>query len=112
MDTSLANSLRSVQTNVSEATGFAPGAIAFRRDMLHNVPVTFDFDSINNCRQLQERCIQRINSKRISYDYKLGDQVMKKKFEYTKLDPQWNGPFPITQVHVNGNITVRLSSSQ
>mmetsp|Transcript_27436 Transcript_27436/g.40868 ORF Transcript_27436/g.40868 Transcript_27436/m.40868 type:complete len:1328 (-) Transcript_27436:212-4195(-) len=109
METALSNSLHSVRTNVSEATGFAPGAIAFHRDMLHNLPVTFDFDSINNRRQLRvDKDIQRINSKRISYDYKLGDQVMKKKFEYTKLDPRWDGPFPITQVHVNGNITIRL----
>jgi hypothetical protein len=39
----------------------------------------------------------------------VGQQVMKKVFDYTKLDPRWNGPFEITQVHINGNLTVQLT---
>ena len=110
MTTSLANTLHAVCTNVSESTGIAPGALAFHRDMLHNLPVTFDLDAINRRRQIRvDKDIQRINSKRYSYDYQVGQQVMKKVFDYTKLDPRWSGPFEITQVHINGNITVQLN---
>jgi transposase InsO family protein len=110
MTTSLANTLHAVRTNVSESTGIAPGALAFHRDMLHNLPVTFDLDAINRRRQIRvDKDIQRINSKRYSYDYQVGQQVMKKVFDYTKLDPRWSGPFEITQVHINGNITVQLN---
>jgi hypothetical protein len=47
----------------------------FHRDMLHNLPVTFDLDTINQRRQLRiDKDIQRINSKRYSYDYQVGQQ--------------------------------------
>jgi len=110
MTTAMSNALHAVRTNVSESTGFAPGALAFHRDMLHNLPVTFDLDTIKQRRQLRvDKDIQRINSKRYSYDYQVGQQVMKKVFDYTKLDPRWNGPFEITQVHINGNLTIQLT---
>lgn len=34
---------------------------------------------------------------------------MKRIFDPTKLQHVWNGPHKILQVHVNGNITIRLS---
>jgi hypothetical protein len=110
MDLAMAHALYAVRTNVSEATGLAPGAIAFHRDMIANQPLAFDFDAINKQRQLRvDKDIQRINSKRYDYDYKVGQQVMKRIFDFTKLDPQWEGPFVINQVYVNGNVTIQLT---
>ncbi len=110
MDKAMAHALYAVRTNVSEATGFSPGAIAFHRDMISNQPLAFDFDAINNQRQLRvAKDIQRINSKRYDYDYKVGQQVLKRIFDFTKLDPRWEGPYVINQVHVNGNVTIQLT---
>ena len=110
MDMAMAHALYAVRTNVSEATGFSPGAIAFHRDMISNQPLAFDFDAINNQRQLRvDKDIQRINSKRYDYDYKVGQQVLKRIFDFTKLDPRWEGPYVINQVHVNGNVTIQLT---
>jgi hypothetical protein len=49
------------------------------------------------------------NSKRYDYDYKVGQQVLKRIFDFTKLDPRWEGPYVINQVHVNGNVTIQLT---
>ena len=58
-----------VRTNVSEATGFSPGFLAFHRDMIVNQHVTFDFDAINSRRQRRvDEDIERINSERYDYD--------------------------------------------
>lgn len=109
MDLAMAHALYAVRTNISEATGFSPGALAFHRDMISNHPVAFDFDTINTIRQLRvDKDIQRINSKRYDYDYKIGQQVMKRFFDFGKLDPRWEGPFVVNQVHVNGNVTIQL----
>mmetsp|Transcript_18443 Transcript_18443/g.31304 ORF Transcript_18443/g.31304 Transcript_18443/m.31304 type:complete len:1093 (-) Transcript_18443:1517-4795(-) len=109
MDLAMAHALYAVRTNISEATGFSPGALAFHRDMISNHPVAFDFDTINTIRQLRvDKDIQRINSKRYDYDYKVGQQVMKRFFDFGKLDPRWEGPFVVNQVHVNGNVTIQL----
>ena len=109
MDLALATALYSVRTNVSEATGNSPGALAFRRDMIFNLPLEFDFEAINERRQLRvDADLLRINSKRYSYDYQVGERVLKRKYEYAKLDERWEGPFEVLQVHVNGNVTIQL----
>ena len=103
--------MHAIRINVSEATGNSPGAIAFHRDMLLNTPINVDIAEINKRRQLKvDRDTARMNTKRYAYDYKVGGKVMKKKHEYTKLEHRWSGPFEITQVHVNGNVTIRLQN--
>ncbi len=107
MQAALAGALYAVRTNVSEATGHAPGSLAFHRDMIHNLPVEYDMPTINDRRQRRvDSDTQRINSKRYAYDYQVGDQVLKKVFDYTKLDPRWDGPFTINRVHINGTLTI------
>jgi hypothetical protein len=104
------STIYAVRTNVSEATGLAPGAIAFHHDMIANQPLAFYFDAINNQGQLRvDKDIQRINSKRYDYDYKVCQQVIRCIFDFTKLDPRWEVPFVINQVHVNGNVTIQLT---
>lgn len=106
----LQDTLHSIRTNISEATGFAPGALAFGRDMIFNQPITFDMGAINNRRQKRvDKDNKRLNAKRYNYDYQVGGQVMKKVFDPTKLEHRWTGPYEIIQVHVNGNITIQLT---
>jgi hypothetical protein len=52
--------------------------------------------------------LRRANSKRTSHDYKVGDKVLKKRHEWSKLGEKWDGPYVIKQAHVNGNVTVQL----
>lgn len=78
--------------------------------MIFNQPLTFEMDAINSRRQRRvDQDNRRMNSKRYSYDYQVGGQVMRKVFDPAKLEHRWTGPYTITQVHVNGNITIQLS---
>ena len=47
--------------------------------------------------------------KRRSYDYRVGDKILKKVFKPTKLGKRTLGPYKIIQVHTNGNVTVELN---
>jgi hypothetical protein len=49
-----------------------------------------------------------MNLKRRSYDYVVGQQVLKSIHAPTKLGLQNEGPYIITQLHTNGNITMEL----
>ena len=49
------------------------------------------------------------NRKRFSYDYAVGDEVLKLKYKPTKGDPRGTGPFPVERVHTNGTLTIRIS---
>lgn len=51
---------------------------------------------------------KQTNTKRSSYNYKVGQQVLKKRHEWSKLGERWDGLFEIKQVHVNGNVTIEL----
>jgi len=77
--------------------------------MLLDVPLIADLMAIHKRRQLAvDQNLRRVNAKRSSYDYQPGQQVMKKRHEWTKLGHRWNGPYAIQRVHVNGNITIEL----
>ena len=49
-----------------------------------------------------------MNAKCSSYNYRIADNVLKKYHELSKLGERWDGPYPITRVHLNGNVTVQL----
>ena len=88
-----------------------PGQLAFGRDMFLDIPVIADIVAINNNRQLLvNKRLLRENSKRIRHDYAVGDLVYKKNYIglSDKLSKTLSGPYPITQCHTNGNVTIRL----
>ena len=83
VDEQLAAASHSIRTNVSSVTGYSPGALAFHRDMFLDVPYVADLLAVRERRQLRvNKDLRRANSKRISHDYKVGDQVLKKKHEW------------------------------
>jgi hypothetical protein len=43
------------------------------------------------------------------FRYAIGDEVLKRVYQPTKLAPRAIGPFRIKQVHANGAFTIRLS---
>jgi len=109
MDSAIATAMHAVRTNVSESTQNSPGALAFRRDMLHNIPVSVDLAAIQQRRQVKvDADLLRINSKRYSHDYKIGERVLKLIHDPIKLEDRWEGPYPVTRVHSNGNVTMEL----
>ena len=52
---------------------------------------------------------ERENRKRIDYDYQIGQQVLKKIPDPSKLQTRFHGPIEIVQVHVNGNLTMQIA---
>ena len=109
IDQALASASHAIRANVNQATGYAPGALAFRRDMLLNIPLVVDLLDIRARRQLRvDRDLMRANARRTAFDYRQGEKVLKKVHDRTKLGERWEGPFPIEKVHVNGNVTISL----
>jgi hypothetical protein len=55
----------------------SPGAVVFGQDMLFDIPFVADWRKIGEQRQsLTNRGNQRENTKRIDYNYKVGDKVL------------------------------------
>lgn len=109
VDEALSDAANNIRTNVHTTTGYSPGSLAFRRDMLMNIPLIVDLHAIRDARQVSvDESLRRTNAKRSTYDYQVGQQVLKKKHEWTKLGRRWDGPYNITRVHCNGNVTIQL----
>ena len=105
----MATASHAIRTNIHTTTGYSPGALAFRRDMLLDIPLVVDLTAIRDARQVSvNESLRRANAKRSTYDYQVGQQVLKKLHEFTKLGKRWDGPFPIQRVHCNGNVTIEL----
>ena len=70
IDGALAIASHAVRTNVSQATGYSPGALESHRDMLLDVSLVIDLPQIRDKRQMMvNENLRRINARRSSYDY-------------------------------------------
>ena len=110
VDTAIADAVYATRCTFNSALGTTPGAIAFRRDMILNLPFLADLQQIQQKRQalVDERLIAA-NNRRFSYDYKIGDEVLKLSYKPDKLEPRATGPFVISRVHTNGTLSIELS---
>ena len=71
-----------------------------------------DLNSIRDNHHLQiDHNLQQANSKRISYNYKPNQLILKKKNAITKLSERWDRQFKIQHVHVNGMVTIILQGN-
>ena len=111
MDTLLSNVMYALRTGVHSVLNEAPGTIAFHRDMMLNIPFIVD---LNNMQMRRQRMVDkynvRENTKRIDYNYEVGDMVLIRKDTYkmlSKMDERFIGPYPILRIHVNGTVTIR-----
>jgi hypothetical protein len=52
--------------------------------------------------------LRRANRKQCQFDYALGQQVLKKVHNPTKLGVRMESPYTIERIHVNGNLTILL----
>ena len=85
-----------------------PGQLVFGRDMIFNIKYEADWQLIREqklARMKQNNA--RENLRRIAHDYAIGDLVSLVKAEFSKAEPDREGPFEITRVHTNGTVTVR-----
>ena len=92
-----------------------PGSLAFRRDMLFDIPFLTDFIALKHSRQaVVDKRVQLANAHRLRHEFRLQDQVLKKSVlsHSDKLAPSFTGPFEVIQVHTNGTCTIRLSPNQ
>jgi hypothetical protein len=80
--------------------------------MLLDIPLIADFVTIRDNRQaiIDER-LRQANHRRVSHDYRVGEQVWLKNEQAKKMESLWQGPYRIEQVHVNGNVTLRISQN-
>jgi hypothetical protein len=77
--------------------------------MFLNMPLIADWQAIaRTCERHVNENLQCANMKQPQFDYTLGQQVLKKKYNPTKLGVRMEGPYTIERVHVNGNSTILL----
>ena len=108
VDDALATTMQGLRCATSRVLGISPGALVFQRDMFLDLPIVADLVATRDKRQvIVDDNLRRQNLKRRFFDYTVGQQVMIKYYNPTKLGERSFGPFPVTQVHVNGNVTVR-----
>lgn len=111
MDNCLATAMHATRAVASNATDkIAPGALVFQRDMFLDVPLVADIIAITQKRELAvNESLRKANLQRLNYDYNVNDQVLVKVFDPDKLDPRYEGPYQVLQVHVNGTLTIQRS---
>jgi hypothetical protein len=101
--------MHAMQASVSTTIGSSPGALVFGRDMFLNIPLIANWHLIAQCQeQLINESLHQQNLKRRRYDYIVGQRVLKKVHDPTKLGERTEGPNTIVTVHVNGTITIEL----
>ena len=91
---------------------FTSGALALHCDMSMDIPFITNIVALQHlCQQQVNHDLLQENSKCISHDFIVNDQVMKKSVLSlsNKLKPSFSGPFSIQQVYTNGTCTIHLS---
>ena len=112
-DTALAMAMHATRCASHQALHhLTPGSFLFRQDMFFDLPFLTDSVALQETHQnLVDTRLFHENASRISHDYKVNDQILKKSVLSLsdKLKHSFMGPHPILQVHTNGTVTIHLS---
>jgi hypothetical protein len=109
IDDALATAMHAMQTTVATTLGSMPGALAFARDMFLNVLLIADWQAFARTHEHHvNENLRHANRKQRQYDYALGQQILKKVHDSTKLGVRMEGPYTIEHVRVNGSLTILL----
>jgi transposase InsO family protein len=109
IDEALSITMHSMRSSVHTTLGSSPGALVFNRDMFLNIPLVADWHAITTRREhLVNENLRRSNAKRRRFDYAPNQQILKKLHKPTKLGERTSGPYTVSQVHVNGTVTIQL----
>ncbi|KAL7530913.1 LOW QUALITY PROTEIN: hypothetical protein ACHAXR_008651, partial [Thalassiosira sp. AJA248-18] len=112
IDQALTSAMHAMRVNVATTLNSSPGALVFGRDMFLDVPLIADWQVISARRtQVVNESLRRADLKRRSYDYVQGERELKKTHKPTKLGERTEGPYTISQVHVNGIVSIQLRPS-
>jgi len=104
----VAFALRSTYHTTLQAT---PGQLVFGRDMILNVQHLIDWTVIKTRKQqLIHKNNQIENSKRIPYQYQVGDLVMLENHRANKYEQPYSGPYRIQQVNTNGTVRLKMKT--
>ena len=103
-----------LRTTVSTVTSMSPGVVVFSRDMIFNFKFRANWDAIEKKRdKLAMVGAERENSKRIPYEYSVGEKVLivRKKYERVRKigDAPTEGPFVILQINGKGTVVIQRS---
>ena len=113
VDVFLDNAAWAIRSTYHTVLKASPGAAIFGRDMLFDIPFVADWTKIGDHRQsLTDRNTARENSRRVDYDYKVGDKVLiAKDGILRKAESKFHkDPWTITTIHTNGTIRVQCGS--
>ena len=105
----LVTAMHAMQVTIVTTLGTMPGALAFSHGMFLNVSLIADWQTIARRRkQYVNDNLRLANKKQRQHDYALGQKVLKKVQDLTKLGVRTTGPYNIEQVHLNGTLTIEL----
>ena len=107
VDTTIATSVFALRSTVHSALQTTPGGLVFGRDMILDIPLVSDLETIQQKRrQLINDSLIIANRQRFSHDYHIGNEVLKLTYKPNKFDPKATGTYIIEQVHTNGTVTI------
>ena len=105
----LAAALFAMRSTYHTTLGATPGQLVFGRDMILNTQYLADWTAIKaRKQQLIRKNIIIENSKRIPYQYKVGDKVMLENHRANKYEQPYKGPYLITQINTNGTVRLKI----
>ena len=98
-----------IRSTYSRTRGATPAQLIYGRDMIFPIQHIADWEYI---RQRRTKAIQKANtaenSKRKSYDYSVGNQVLILNTDIQrKLNSPTQGPFRILRVFANGTVSIQ-----
>jgi transposase InsO family protein len=106
VDDAIATATYSLRASVHRSLKASPGSIAFHRDMLLDVPLLINMETLRQQRQaLVDQTLLDANKKRRFHDYRVGDEILTLTYQPNKMEPRARGPYQIVQVHTNGTVT-------
>jgi hypothetical protein len=109
IDDALATAMHAMQIIIATTFRSPPGALAFARDMFLNMLLVADWQAIAHTHEHHiNKNLPRANRKQCQFDYALGQQVLKKVHNPTKLGVKTEGPYTIKCIHVNDKVTILL----
>jgi hypothetical protein len=92
----LSITMHAMRAGTHSTLGSSPGSLVFNRDMFLNIPLIADWYAVTKQQEhLINENLMRENRKRCRYDYVIGQLVLKKRYEPTKLGLRTSGPYRV-----------------
>ena len=91
--------IHDTQYSMNHLMRTSSGDLTFQRGMFISVPIIADLIVKQNRRQqLIDNILLRHSHKHYNYHYSLGNLIMVKVYDLTKMQEKLHGPYPIVEV--------------